>query len=68
MGVAAIERSLTNACLLGNLMHTDILNASLGKQLPSHPQDSLVKIGCLTPFWPPAHPCFHSTPLYVISS
>jgi hypothetical protein len=66
-------------------MHTDILNALLGKQLPSHPQDSLVKIGCLTPFWPPAHPCFffpalccddpflpspcfHSTPLYVISS
>ncbi len=51
VGVAAIEHSLANACFLGNLMHTDIFNASLGKQLPSHSQDSLVKrmvsaIGC----------------------
>jgi hypothetical protein len=58
VSVAAIERSLTNACRLRNLMHTDIFNPSLGKQLPGHTQDALVKISSLTPFWPPAHPRF----------
>jgi hypothetical protein len=50
MGVAAVERSLSDAGNPGNLVHADGINTMLGEEVLGNIQNALAMLRCIAPF------------------
>jgi len=53
MGIASVERPLSDASGQGNLVHTYRIDAMRGKEAPRNFQNALAMLGCIAPFGAP---------------